>query len=450
MVDKLKMFIKKNNLVKPGDKVLLAVSGGIDSMVMAHLFHKLGTETGIAHCNFSLRSSESDKDEELVRKYAEENNITFFTIRFDTKAFAKKMRLSVQMAARELRYGWFDKIRKENNYDSVAVAHNLNDNIETFLINLTRGTGLSGLSGIKASNCNIIRPLLFASRQSISDYCTLNKIVYREDKSNAETKYTRNKIRHLVIPVLKEINPSLETTLTETSFRFTEISEIVSKYISSINKDISEKRGEFTTFNISLLKKHLQNKTILYELFKPFGLNNGQLNDLISITLGKTGGQIFTESHRIIRNRKELIVSQLSTNRILLYNIFNIREFKKAPFIISAKYQIISDKFKMSADPAIAFIDGEKISFPLIIRQWRAGDFFYPLGMNRRKKLSDYFIDKKYSAHSKESAMILESEGKIIWIIGDRLDNRFRISNSTKKALIIKVQGPGYHTDLLP
>jgi tRNA(Ile)-lysidine synthase len=438
MFNEFKKFIAENNLIKPGDRILLAVSGGIDSMVMTHLFLRLDNEIGIAHCNFSLRAGESDKDEEMVHKYATENNIPFHSTRFETKTFAKKNGLSIQMAARELRYEWFEEIRKMNNYDAIAVAHNLNDNIETLIINLTRGTGLTGLTGMKPAGNRIIRPLLFATRLDITRYCNKHRINFREDKSNADTKYTRNKIRHLVIPVLKEINPSLEATLDETTEKFTGINEIVSEYISGLREKVSKQKGELITFNISLLKLHLHNKTVLFELFKPFGINNVQLNDLIKVIYGKTGGQIFTGTHRIIKNREEIIVSLEEIKNDTFYSIKNITGFRKIPEIASAGYVDITGNFEIPSEPFTACIDSEKISFPLIIRQWKAGDHFYPFGMKQKKKLSDYFIDNKYSILDKEKILILESEGKIVWIIGDRIDNRFRITNTTRKALMIK------------
>ena len=438
MLNEFKKFIAINNLINSGERILLAVSGGIDSMVMTHLFLQLELETGIAHCNFTLRAMESDKDEEMVRKYASENGIPFYSTRFETKAFAKKNGLSVQMAARELRYTWFEKIRTENSYDKVAVAHNLNDNIETLLINLTRGTGIAGLTGMKPSINHIIRPLLFATRQDIIDYCEQNRVIFREDKSNADTKYTRNKIRHLVIPVLKKINPNIETTLNETAERFTGINEIVSEYISDLRERVSVQNGEIITFNISLLKTHFHNKTILFELFKPFGITNVMLKDLMMVIKGKTGGQILTGSHRIIKNRKEIIVSEGKTGNENFYKINNIKGFNKIPGIESARYTDITGSFQIPADPFIACVDSEKISFPLTIRKWKAGDNFYPLGMKNKKKLSDYFINSKYSLLEKENKLILESDGNIVWIIGDRIDNRFRITSSSKKALIIR------------
>jgi tRNA(Ile)-lysidine synthase len=438
MLIKFRKYINDNNLIKDGDRILLAVSGGIDSMVMAHLFLKSDHETGIAHCNFSLRGRESMQDEDFVRKFAAEHNIPFFTIRFQTKAFAKKNNLSVQMAARELRYKWFTQIMNENDYNLVAAAHNLNDNIETLLINLIRGTGITGFTGMKPASNRIIRPLLFATRKDIVKYSNTYKIVFREDRSNTDTKYTRNKIRHLVIPVLKEINPSVENTLIETAERFSGINEIVSEYISRLREKISEEKGEYIIFNVRLLKEHLQNRTVLFELFKPFGLKNAQLNDLEKVITGKTGSHIFTNSHRILKNRNEIIVSCNDNYGEIFFNIRNIRGFLKIPVILSAKYIIIGSDFEIPSDPHLACLDSEKLSFPLVIRKWRAGDHFNPLGMKQKKKLSDYFIDRKYSIADKEKKLILESDGKIVWVIGERIDNRFRITKETRRALILK------------
>jgi tRNA(Ile)-lysidine synthase len=438
MISEFKKFISDNNLITPGDKILLAVSGGIDSMVMTYLFHQLGYKFGIAHCNFSLRARESDKDEELVRQYASENNIQFHSTRFETKTYARKNKLSVQMAARDLRYKWFEEIRNENGYDSIAIAHNLNDNIETLLINLTRGTGLAGMAGMKPVSNKIIRPLLFATRHDILTFRNQHKIVFREDKSNADTKYTRNKIRHLVIPVLKEINPSIEITLGETAERFSGFNEIVSEYISRLRETISEEREQFITFNVNQLKTRLHNKAVLFELFKPYGMTNALLIDLMKVISGKTGGQIITDTHRIIKNRKEIIVSDEEIRKETSYTIENIQSFPDFPGISSARNITVTENFEISSDPHIACIDSQKISFPVIIRKWRAGDYFYPLGMKQKKKLSNYFIDKKYSMFDKENIFILESGGKIVWIIGDRIDDRFRITDSTKKGLLLK------------
>ncbi len=438
MTVEFKKFISENKIIKPGDKILLTVSGGIDSMVMAHLFLKQNYKMGIAHCNFSLRDDESDKDEELVRKFASDHGIPFFNIRFETKSYAKEKGLSVQMAARELRYKWFEEMRENNGYDSIAVAHNLNDNIETLLINLFRGTGLTGMTGMKPVNKRIIRPLLFATRQEITAYCKKHKIIFREDRSNADTKYTRNKIRHLVIPVLKEINPSIELTLNETAGRFSGYNEIISGYISNLRKTISAEKENFITFNISQLKPYMHNKSVLYELFEPYGISNALLTDLIKVINGNTGGQVITGTHRMFKNRKELIVSEKEIPSDKEYTINKLLDFINVPCIRSAKIVRITETYLIPSDPSIGCIDYEKVTFPLTIRKWKTGDRFYPLGMNRKKKLSDYFIDNKYSKLDKENIFILESGGNIAWIIGDRIDNRFKISGSTTRVLMIK------------
>ena len=437
MINEFKKFIAENNIIEPDRRILLAVSGGIDSMVMADLFLRVGYKTGIAHCNFSLRAKESDKDEELVRKYANENSIPFYSIRFATKEHAVNKGISVQMAARELRYEWFEKIRKENNFDSVAVAHNLNDNIETMLINLTRGTGLTGLTGMRPVSRKIIRPLLFASRKKIEEYCTNNQIPFREDKSNAETRYTRNRIRHTIIPVLKEINPSVEGTLNDTAERLAGIDEIVSGYIEGIRTQISAEKDKSIVFNVGKLLNLNPGKALIFELFAPFGITRATSGDLSGLLTGKTGKQIFTRTHRILRNRNELVVYPLGNDHGRYYEISIIEDFLVVPGIESAGVINIEKDYKIPDNQITACIDFEKIKFPIIIRNWEKGDYFFPLGMKQKKKLSDYFIDRKYSLIEKEKTLILESGGKIVWIIGERLDNRFRVTESTSKILLI-------------
>jgi len=442
MISAFNKFISDNNLIKTGDKILLAVSGGIDSMVMAHLFLQMNYRIGIAHCNFSLRGNDSDQDEKLVHEYSIEHNIPFFSKRFETKEFARKNKESVQMAARELRYKWFEEIRIEKKYDLIAVAHNLNDNIETLLINLVRGTGLAGMTGMKPLSNRIIRPLLFATRNEILSYCNRYKIEFREDKSNADTKYIRNKIRHHIIPVLKEINPSIEITLNETAEKFAGFNEVVSEYISRLRENISDKNGQFITFNIKQLRTCIDNKVVLYELFKPFGMTGPILNDLIKVIKGRTGGQIITDTHRIIKNRSEIIVYDKVKKEVTIYEIKNIQDFYTCPGISSANKIPINESFEIPADPNLACIDYQTVTFPMFIRKWKKGDYFYPLGMNQKKKLSDYFIDNKYSGFDKENIFILESEGKIVWIIGERIDDRFKITGSTRIGLLIKSKDP--------
>jgi tRNA(Ile)-lysidine synthase len=437
--DEFLYYIQKNNLFNRENRLLLAVSGGIDSMVMAHLFLKLGTNTGIAHCNFCLRDIESDKDEELVRKFADENRIPFFSIRFNTKEYAASKRISIQMAARELRYEWFEKLRVENNFDFIAVAHNLNDNIETLLINLTRGTGLTGLTGMRPVSRKIIRPLLFASRRKIEEYCSYHQLAFREDKTNAETMYTRNKIRHMVIPVLKEINPSVEETLNETAERLAGIDEFVSGHIDQIRTQTSVADDNTIVFDLDRLLNLQIPETLVFELFAPYGITGATSRDLIRLLTARTGKQVFTQTHRIVRNRNELIVTPLETGRREYHEINIIEDLLRVQGIVSAEVIDVSTGFEIPDDQKIACLDLEKIRFPFLIRHWKKGDYFFPLGMKHKKKLSDFFVDRQYSLVKKDQTLVLESEGKIAWIIGERIDERFKVTESTSKILLLRL-----------
>jgi tRNA(Ile)-lysidine synthase len=440
MLPQFQKFIEDNNLISKEDRVLLTVSGGIDSMVMAHLFLKMNYHFAIAHCNFALRGEESDLDEQLVRDFAGINAIPFFVTGFATKSFAEEHGLSIQMAARELRYSWFEKIREKEKYDLIAVAHNLNDNIETFLINLTRGTGLAGLTGMKPLSGRIIRPLLFATRKDISSYCEQNRISYREDRSNAETKYTRNKIRHLVIPVLKEINPSVEYTISETAERLSGINEILKDCIDRIKAEVTQNRNNCIYLNINSLHKYRSNRSLIFELFREYGVGSSQLDELIMLINGRTGSILLTSTHRLIRNRDEIIITEKLPIEEVHLVINDLEGLRESHLIESAEILEIKNSFNIPNDPLVACLDMLDISFPMIIRNWKAGDSFFPLGMKQKKKLSDYFIDRKYSIPEKEKKLVLESGGRIIWIIGDRPDDRFRINPSTKKILMLRIK----------
>ena len=308
------------------------------------------------------------------------------------------------------------------------------------LINLTRGTGIAGLTGIKNSTDHIIRPLLFATRDSIEKYCRKNRISYREDRSNAETKYTRNKIRHLVIPVLKEINPSVEKTLTETAGRMHEVNEVIDLFIKELTGKSIIRGDGMVKVRLEALEPFAGNDTVLYELFKNYGVSGNNLGDLKSIMKGSTGLRIFTGSHRIIKNRNELLITEPFTSDFMDISAGNPEELRRVPVIKSVRLVKVTPETAIPADPATAFLDFEKVRFPVTIRRWRPGDFFFPLGMKKRKKLSDYLTDRKFSIPDKEKLLILESAGKIVWLIGEKIDNRFRITNKTTEALVIKAQ----------
>jgi tRNA(Ile)-lysidine synthase len=442
-------YIEENSLIRKEDRILAAVSGGIDSMVMADLLLRSGFDFGVAHCNFCLRKKESDMDEKMVREFAAKHNIRFYSICFKTKEHAKRKGISIEMAARELRYAWFEKIRIDNGYDSIAVAHNLNDNAETLLLNLIRGTGIAGLTGMRSSGSHIIRPLLFATRLAIEEFCLENKISFREDKTNADTRFTRNKIRHNVIPLLKEINPSIEFTLNETAERLGGVNNMVSDLMTDIRNSLFIEKDSVIFININKLETYYIKKAVMFELFRPFGIKGSLLRDLLKVISGKTGGQIFTGTHRILKNRNEIVITENTVEETGSFKIASSADLKRSPLIASSKTVAMNTDFKITSDAEIAYLDLNKISFPLIIRKWQPGDFFYPFGMSRKKKLSDYFIDRKYSRLQKEEAFIMESEGKIVWIIGERIDNRFRITKSTKKVLVLKAQKPTLYTEAL-
>jgi tRNA(Ile)-lysidine synthase len=438
MLQEFKKSIEENKLVYGKNRILMAVSGGIDSMVMIHLFIAAGISPAIAHCNFNLRGKESDLDEAFVKGFAAKNKIPFHTVSFDTTGYAEEKGISIQMAARELRYRWFEEVRVEHGYESIALAHNLNDNVETFLINLTRGTGIAGLTGMRPRFNYLIRPLLFASRKAITDYSVQNKIKFREDRTNSDVKYVRNKIRHTILPLLRELNPSFDVTITETAERFSEINEIVTSYISGIRRSSAVAKDNMLTFSASDLKKVYPGKTVLFELFRPYGLASAQIDELIKIIKSRSGHQLLTKTHRITKNRNEILVTELDRLSEYHYQAGTLRALKKVPGIVSAEIKDVGKGFKIPLFSSIACLDAEKIGFPLTVRKWTSGDFFYPLGMRSKKKLSDYFIDEKYSLPEKERQLILESAGKIIWVIGERIDNRYKITPETKKALIIK------------
>ncbi len=437
LFEEFKDYAARNALFTKNDRILLAVSGGIDSMVMLHLFARMKADTVIAHCNFRLRGAESDMDEELVREYAGKHNIPFHSVSFDTRKFAAGRGISIQMAARDLRYEWFEQVKIRQGCSHIAVAHNLNDNIETLLINLTRGTGLTGLAGMKPSSNGIIRPLLFATRARIEDWCSEFSVPFREDKSNAETLYTRNKIRHLIIPVLKEINPSIEETLNETALRLGGLDKILSGYIDGIRSQLSEKRGRSIVFDIKKLAESSANKAMMFELFYPWGVTEPLAGDLQKLMNAGTGKQLFTLTHRILKNRNELIISPVRHDQQDEFLIETVEDLLSIPSVSFASLDHVDTGYIIPRDPRIASIDREKIKLPMIVRKWKEGDYFVPLGMKNRKKLSDYFVDNKFSRIKKEETMILESDGDIVWIMGERLDDRFRVTESTKNILRI-------------
>jgi tRNA(Ile)-lysidine synthase len=427
-----------NGLLPADGNLLAAVSGGIDSMVMVNLYLESGIKPAVAHCNFSLRGEESDGDEEFVKEFADQHDLVFHNIRFDTSGFALSEHLSIQMAARELRYRWFEEIREKNHYDSIAVAHNLNDNAETFFINLLRGTGINGLTGMKPRNGYIIRPLLFASREEIFDYAKENNIRHREDSSNAQVKYTRNKIRHKVFPILKEINPDALIAITSTMERLSGTADIAAKAIAVTHSELFTVKGDEIHVNISELRKICKEKTLIFELFRQYNITPQQCDELTDLLDSPVGKMLFTGNYRIIRDRSYLIITPLSRDQRISVGFKDIREL-----IDSESFSEIitgdADTVKIDSSPYSAFLDADLVKFPITYRRWEPGDRFTPLGMSGMKKISDFLVDTKVSLAAKERVMVLLSGNDIIWVTGYRIDNRFRVTEKTKRILKISL-----------
>lgn len=433
MLTKFKNHIQSNFPNLKDQKLLLAISGGIDSMVLLHLFHELNFNICVAHCNFMLREEESNKDEEFVRTTCESLNIPAYIQRFDTNQLALDYKLSIQLAARKIRYEWFSELLKTENLDCVLTAHHLDDEIETFLINLTRGTGLEGLTGIPEVNGTIIRPLLSFTREEIENYAKENEIKWREDASNASNKYLRNKLRHDVVPILKELNPSFMQSFQNTLNHLKQAQSLVDDASRIVYKKVVQEEGNQKKINISELIKLENYKSYLFQWLKPLGFSAWE--DIYALVNAQSGKQVFSENYIILKDRHFLIVSEKNQfdNQTTFTIKKDVKEVKYPLKLVFSKVEKISNP----SNTAI-FVDEEKIIYPLTIRKWQEGDFFYPSGMDGKKKLSKYFKDEKYSLLDKENQWLLCSENQVIWIIGKRADSRFIADEHTQ--LIIKIE----------
>ena len=432
-------FISRNQLLSETDNILLAVSGGIDSMVMANLFVKTDNTIGIAHCNFQLRGVESDNDEKFVREFAKKSNTLFYVENFDTKKYAEENKVSIQMAARDLRYEWFEKIRVTEGFDYIALAHNKNDILETVLLNIARRTGLKGMTGIKKKSGYIIRPLLSATRSEIAQYANNNDLSYREDSSNAKIKYKRNKIRHQIIPEFEELNPDFIDSFSQTINQVEEAYEIFENMVNKKKELTVTEIGDKTLIDIYKLRNLSNKSTYLYEFLRPYHFSSQIIPDIIESLEGISGKQFLSSTHRLLKDRNHLIITLLNKDTTKKYYID--KEIKELTQPIRLFLRKFSSKpnLKIPHSPDIAWIDASGLEYPLILRKWKAGDYFYPLGMQDSKKLSDFFIDEKLSLIEKENSWILTSGDKIVWVLGKRIDNRFRIGKETNKILEIKI-----------
>jgi tRNA(Ile)-lysidine synthase len=433
MLELLQKHLAQNLPFLKDKKLLLAISGGIDSMALVHVFQQLGYDIAVAHCNFSLRGDESDGDEEFVRNYAAQNNIPVFVIRFDTKAYAEDARLSIQIAARQLRYAWFEELLQKHSLDYLLTAHHLDDSIETFLINFTRGTGLEGLTGIPQQNGNIVRPLLPFSRAQIEEYAARNNIQWREDSSNASDKYLRNKLRHDVVPVLKSLNDNFEGSFTNTLNHLNQAKSLADDAAVLVYKQVVRDYGNYKHIDIAQLKRLPNYKAYLYYWLSPLGFT--AWDDIYNLVDVQAGKYILSGSYRLLKDRDFLVLEAISGQDPGIYEIDE--NAQKTTIPIGLKLENVRF-FEQNDTKNIIFVNKELIKFPLFVRKWKEGDYFYPFGMNGlKKKISKYFKDEKFSLSDKENTWLLCSGEDIIWVVGHRADNRFKVTQNTTQILKI-------------
>lgn len=431
MLSKFQNQLSENLPFLKEKKLLLAISGGIDSVVLACLLEQLNYDISLAHCNFNLRGNESDGDEQFIRDFASKNDLELFVTSFDTESFAKDNKLSIQVAARQLRYIWFHQLLQENSLDYILTAHHLDDNFETFLINFTRGTGLEGLTGIPVQNDKIVRPLLTFSREEIEEFASENKIEWREDSSNASDKYLRNKLRHDVVPILKSLNPSFLNSFQDTLKHLEQSKSLAEDASVLVYKQVvTEKNGQ-KFFRLFDLKRLPNFEAYLFQWLQPFGFTAWK--DISNLTEAQSGKFILSEKYRLSKDRDFLILEEIPKEDPTVYEIEADAEIS---IPIKLKTETVSEAEKRT-NPTEIYVDKETLKFPLNIRKWREGDYFCPAGIDGKKKVSKYFKDEKMSLSDKENTWLLLSEDQIVWVIGKRQDKRFKIKNTTNQLLKI-------------
>lgn len=438
MLKQFQNFVEQESLFNSNEKILLGVSGGIDSVVMVELFSKSGFDFGIAHCNFGLRGQESDEDNSFVKMLAQKYNVPFHFKKFDTATYATNKSNSIQMAARELRVEWFEEVLLSKGYKYYATAHHLDDQIETILNNYFRGTGISGLHGILPKRNTLIHPLLFCFRKQIEEFADYYQLSYTIDSSNKKTDYTRNQIRHQLIPAIKNIFPKYQKTITENIQRIQQVETIYNRDIQEKTKGLMVKNNEYILIPIAKLTKLQPIETYLYELIKLFGFNYSNALDIVNSINSRSGKYFLSSTHKITKDREHLIIEERKNEEPGEYLIEKGDSLMVNPIMLNFILEENHPGFQISKSPTIVNFDLDKLKFPLKLRKWRKGDYFYPLGMNQKKLLSDFFIDNKVSIPDKEKTWLLISEEQIVWIIGFRIDNRYKITTYTKTILTIE------------
>lgn len=433
MLDSFFSFIFKHQLLPQKGPTLLAVSGGVDSVVMAQLFHRAKLQFAIAHCNFSLRGAASDQDEIWVRNLAQQYGVTYHAQLFDVLTHARTKGVSIQMAARELRHAWFQLLCNEHGFEKIATAHHSNDSLETVLLQFTKGTGLSGLHGILPAQGRYVRPLIFAKKTQIIAYAQAEGLHWREDSSNQKDKYHRNLIRHQVVPQLRKINPNVETTFCTTLERLRQVEALWMEQVNMIRKQACFQKEMAYYVKLQTLQNKSWAPVMLWELLKPFGFQFTPLKQLFASS-PSAGARLQSASHYLYVDRCQWVVTpRTRPDRFTTYKIGITTQSISIPHYTLYLKHIARSQYHLIANQFVAALDQDRLNFPLDVRKWQPGDVFYPLGMQQRKKLSDFLIDSKVPRPLKEQVWVITSKGEIVWVVGHRIDNRFRVTDSTEQ-----------------
>ncbi len=451
LLEKFKEYISQHHLFNPKDKLLLAVSGGVDSVVLCELCKQAGYDFAIAHCNFKLRGEESERDEQFVKNLAEKYEVVFYTQSFNTKTIAAAEKKSIEETARDLRYAWFNELigntqlGKENvNYcplpfaHFILTAHHANDNIETVLMNFFRGTGIKGLHGILPKQNKIVRPLLFAKKEMLTAFAVANNLAFVTDYTNAQNDFTRNYFRNELIPAVQKIFPAAEENILNNIERLGEAEQLYNQSIALHKTKLLQKKGNEIHIPVLKLQKTKPLVTVLFEIIKEYNFTSHQTTAIIALLQSESGKYVQSATHRIIRNRKWLIISPNKTDEAA--NILIENGDAKIVFELGIlQIEKLTELPAINHQPSTALLDAAEIKYPLLLRKWKQGDYFYPLGMQKKKKLSRFFIDQKLPLTQKEKVWVIESNKKILWVVGMRIDDRFKIISTTKKVLLIKL-----------
>ena len=436
MLSKIKTYIAQNKLIPSDSTIIVGLSGGADSMALLDILTLLDYRCIAAHCNFHLRGEESDADARFVKKWCKENDIEFPSIDFDTKQFAADRKISIEMAARELRYSWFEMVRKEFDAEVIAVAHHQDDSVETVLINLVRGTGISGLSGISPKNGKIVRPMLCVTRNEIENYLREREIPFRTDSTNHQDIYTRNHISLNVLPMLQKLNPSVNDAIYRTSQNVSEAEKVYKKAIDADVKLVLQNNK----VDIEKLKQTVSPSSVLFEILSPLGFHSSVIDDVKNSFDASSGKQFYSASHRLIKDRNCFLIDKNDNSELGNQTYYIDRVSQEISVPVHLDIQLIHPPTSIDKNSRFLYADADKLSFPLVLRKWQPGDWFIPFGMKGKKKLSDFFTDQKFNLKEKEETWILFSGEEVVWVVGHRLDNRFRISSKTQQILQIELK----------